>query len=83
MSEQTKSDPAGEVRQVPAKKGDTYEPPWGANGWPRVGPEGLDEGDVDLLRSCLRRSPLERLESLELFVNEMQILRRAKRISAD
>lgn len=59
------------------KPPEKYEPPWGADGWPRVEGE-LDEGDRLLIQSMLALSPMERLRRLESFVNGLDELRRAE-----
>ncbi|REJ75121.1 MAG: hypothetical protein DWQ36_06115 [Acidobacteria bacterium] len=69
----------GERREA----GEEFEPAWGADGWPRPVEGGLDEGDEDLLRSCLRLTPLERLQQLERVVNGLQRIRRVRRVPAD
>jgi hypothetical protein len=59
-----------------------FQPIWGPDDWPRSIVGGLDEGDEDLLESCLRLTPSERLRLLERFVNGLRGIRRV-RVSAD
>lgn len=63
------------MSQGPAEK---YEPPWGADGWPRRVGE-LDEGDLLLIDSMLELSPFERLKTLEQIVNDLGRLKRVRR----
>jgi hypothetical protein len=57
-----------------------FEPPWGADGWPRPTESGLDEGDLLLIASMLELTPRQRLESLKLFVDGLEGLRDARSI---
>ena len=51
-------------------------PPLGSGqDWPEVYEDGLDEGDVSLIRSMLERSPEERLEYLQSFIDTTVALR--------
>jgi hypothetical protein len=61
----------------------SFEPPWGADGWPRPTERGLDEGDLLLIASMLELTPRQRLESLERFVAGLEGLRDARSIRSD
>jgi hypothetical protein len=56
----------------------SFEPPWGADGWPRLTETGLDEGDLLLISSMLELTPRQRLESLTRFVDGLEGLRHAR-----
>jgi hypothetical protein len=58
----------------------TFEPAWGADGWPRRTETGLDEGDLLLIDSMLELTPRQRLESLRSFVGGLDQLRDARSI---
>lgn len=57
---------------------DPDAPVWGANGWPRLLPSGLDEGDRLLIQSMLELSPLERLQELASSGAAIDTLRRGR-----
>jgi hypothetical protein len=57
-----------------------FEPPWGADGWPRRTESGLDEGDLLLIASMLELTPRQRLESLRSYVAGLEDIRDASRI---
>ncbi len=70
----------GPMSQQPPEDPDA--PVWGADGWPRQIEGGLDEGDRLHLLSMLELTPMQRLRSLENFVNGIARIRRG-RVSSD
>jgi hypothetical protein len=64
-----------------------FEPPWGADGWPRTTESGLDEGDLMLIASMLELTPRQRLETLRSYAGLRRIgalgLPRARSVRPD
>jgi hypothetical protein len=57
---------------------DPNAPVWGADEWPRLLENGLDEGDRLHLLGMLELTPMQRLQSLVDTVNSLDKLRQAR-----